>query len=82
MAENIPQTLPWNIDEDRLRKIQERAALRRKIYLEVARQMGELDDEPNEPSSGFWLDTIHKVEGVDDSIFERHPERGGPDVSR
>jgi hypothetical protein len=76
MAEFVQFPLPWNIDPDELREIQKRAALRRKIEEEVEQKyreaMGVVTDTMPEQSFEEWWAAIPKVEGLDDSFFDRN----------
>ncbi|SAK85145.1 hypothetical protein [Caballeronia ptereochthonis] len=82
MSKIIKQPLPWNIDENELRELQERAARRRKIYVEVARQMGETSDDSNRSNASF-IDLLMSFPNidVDDSFFDRNAESRAPNVS-
>jgi hypothetical protein len=86
MSGNIIQTeFPWNLTPEELREIQERAAKKREIELEVRRRMGLKVDTDN----AAFIRALMSFPAVDveDWIFDRSLEReliakGELDVSR
>jgi hypothetical protein len=79
MAQFIQYPLPDNISEAYLQELRERVAARRKAEAMVREILGERDEKPEMSLAQFIL-TFPKVD-CDDSVFERHPERGASNVS-
>jgi hypothetical protein len=76
----IQGPLPWNITESELLEIQARAKARREAEEKVREVLYGKRPEPAMSFVDFLL-TFPKLD-VEDSFFDRHPERGDSDVSR
>jgi hypothetical protein len=80
MSEFIQGPLPWNITESELLEIQAQARARRKEEERVREVLYGKRPEPEMCFEDFLL-TFPKLD-VEDSFFDRHPDRGDSNVSR